>query len=303
MKHPFTWPLLILAFLLSLLPRPVFLFFGRGLGSLLRVLRFRRDVVEQNLAIAFPEWTAEEREKFIRKNYAHTGIVFLEILRAFYGFTRFLDKYCLVEGGENVQRARAHGKGVIILSAHMGNWEVLVGAGAYQLPCPVTMVTKRLKPEWLQNLAEATRARFGVKMAFEPKTMPTILAELKNNGLVGIVLDQYTGAPVGARVPFFGVAVGSHTVLAKLALRTGAVVVPAISYRRADGKYVSRFEPEVPLIQNENLDEAILINTARFVAYTEKWIREFPEQWLWIHRRFKGDLSPLAPNRVGEMLK
>ncbi len=301
--HPFTWPFLFLAFLLSLLPRAGFLFCGRMLGHFLMLFGFRREVVEQNLNLAFPCWTKTERQVFLKKNYEHYGILFLEMLRSFYRLDQFLDGNCIVEGEENLRRGFAKGKGVFVLSGHLGNWEVLVGAGSYLLKAPVTMVTKRLKPAWLHEFTERTRARLGVKMAFEPKTMQGILRALKNNEIVGFVMDQYAGAPVGARVPFFGVPVGSQTALAMLALRTGATVIPATSYRRSDGKYVARFEPELPLLQHENLDQAILLNTAQFVSYTERWIREVPEQWLWIHRRWKGDLSPLAPHCVGEMLK
>lgn len=301
--HPLTWPFRLFSFSLSILPRRIFLLMGSELGRLLRWFGFRRSVVEENLSLAFPKWTANERADFLRKNYQHYGILFLEILRFFFRFDRFLDHYCEVEGGENVRRALAKGKGAFVMTAHLGNWEVLTGCGAYRLKVPCTMVTKRLKPAWLHNLAESTRARLGVKMAFEPKTMQGVLRGLKSNGLVGFVMDQYTGAPVGARVPFFGVPVGSQTALAMLALRTGASVIPAVAYRRPDGRYVARFEPELPVIQHPDIDQAVLLNTAQFVAHTERWIREWPEQWLWIHRRWKGDLSALPPNCPGEMLK
>lgn len=116
-------------------------------------------------------------------------------------------------------------------------------------------------------------------------------------------MDQFAGAPVGARVPLFGIPVGSHTALAALAIRTGAPVIPTIAYRKANGSYVMRFEEPIPLLQSEDPELAIIKNTANYVAHTERWIREFPEQWLWIHRRWKGDLSPLPPNSAGEMLK
>lgn len=133
--------------------------------------------------------------------------------------------------------------------------------------------------------------------------MAPIKRALKNNQIVGFVMDQYAGAPVGARVPFFGVPVGSHTALAALALRTDVPVLPAIAIRKPDGRYLLRFDPILETIQHEDPKEAVLLNTAQYVKHTEGWIKEFPLQWMWVHRRWKGDLSPLPPHAVGEMLK
>jgi KDO2-lipid IV(A) lauroyltransferase len=166
-----------------------------------------------------------------------------------------------------------------------------------------TIVTKELKPGWFHRVVTVTRELLGVKMACEPRTMSGILREFKNQGIVGFVMDQYAGAPVGARVPFFGKPVGSHTALAALALRTGVPVVPALAVRRPNGRYLVRFEPVIPLVSRPEPEQAIVANTAGFVRHTEAWVREFPEQWLWIHRRWKGDLSPLRAGAEGEILR
>lgn len=293
-----------LAFFLALLPRRIFFIFAGLIGSLLYLLGFRKQVVMDNVTLAYPTMSTEEKQKLLRDNYRHYGILFLELLRFFSRFDRFLEKECSVEGEENLRQALAKGRGVLILTAHISNWEVIVGYGSHVLKVPATMVTKQLKPKWLHDLSERTRARLGTKMAFEPKTLRVVLKSLQRGEIVGFVMDQYTGAPVGARVPFFGIPVGSHTALATLALRTKAAVVPGFAYRLPDGKYRVRFEPEIPLIENnENLELAVLQNTANYVRRTESWVREFPEQWLWIHKRWKGDLSPLAPNIIGEILK
>ena len=189
------------------------------------------------------------------------------------------------------------------MTAHLGNWEALTALGARELGVPVNMVTKQLKPAWLHRLVETERSLLRIKMAFEPRTMPTIMRALKKGELVGFVMDQFAGAPVGARVPFFGKPVGSHVALATLALRMNVPVVPAIAIRKPDGRYKVRFEPQIPLVDSGDKGMDIIQNTANYVAHTERWIRDYPEQWLWIHRRWKGDLSPLAPNSVGEMLK
>lgn len=292
----------LIGFFFSFIPRAAFLFMGRCLGALLRLCGFRKKVAEENLKHAFPDWSKEAIQLFLISFYQNLGILFLELICSFYRFDRFLQRAQVV-GGENLKNALAQGKGVFVMTAHLGNWEVLTISGPQLFHTKVTMVTKELKPKWFHRLVSVTRSLLGVKMACEPKTMQGILRALKNKEIVGFVMDQYTGAPVGARVPFFGKPVGSHTALAALAKRTGVPVVPAISYRDKSGNYVIRFEPSLPLLNDPDTDTAILMNTANYVKHTEGWIREFPEQWLWIHRRWKGDLSPLPPKSFGEMLR
>lgn len=293
----------LLGWILSFFPRPLFLLLGRGLGALLFLVGFRTNIAQKNIELAFPDWSAEKKADLLHAHFTHLGILFLEIFRSFYRFDDFVRRYSDVEGEEHLRAALAKGKGIFVLTAHLGNWEVLTASGPTLFSTGVTMVTKELKPKGLHRAVKVTRELLGVKMACEPRTMPGILRELKNKGIVGFVMDQFTGAPYGARVPFFGLPVGSHTALATLALRTEAPIVPALSFRQANGRYLIRFEPELSLIRDENLEKATILNTAFYVKHTEAWVRERPEQWMWIHRRWKGDLSPLPPHSVGEMLK
>jgi KDO2-lipid IV(A) lauroyltransferase len=293
----------LLALPLSLLPRKLFLFLGRAFGALLFRCGFRVPIARANLELAYPEKSEAAREALLKESYEELGVLGLEILRWFFKFDRFMERYCDVEGGEHLSAAIAEEKGVFALTAHLGNWEVLAASGPAFFGTPVTMVTKELKPAWVHRLIEVTRALLGVKMACEPRTMPGILRALKRKEIVGFVMDQYAGAPVGARVPFFGIPVGSHTALAALALRTGAPVVPAIAVRKKDGRYLLRYEPALKIIEKDDPDAAVLANTVLFVRHTEAWVREFPAQWLWIHRRWKGDLSPLPPQAEGVMLR
>lgn len=292
----------LIALPLSLLPRRLFLWLGRGLGAVLEVAGFRAAVVRANLDLAFPEWAEERKERLFRDQYRELGVLFLEILRMFYRFDRFFERYAVVEGAEHLRAALAGGRGALVMTAHLGNWELLSVAGRAVFLTEVTMVTKRLRPSWLHRALAVTRALLGVRMACEPRTMPEVLRGLGKGGIVGFVMDQYAGAPVGARVPFFGKPVGSHTALAALALRTRAPVVPAVAVRRPDGRYLVRFEAPLRLEERECGEAALIANTALFVRYTESWVREFPSQWLWVHRRWKGDLSPLPPQAEGEML-
>jgi KDO2-lipid IV(A) lauroyltransferase len=293
----------LLALPLFFLPRPVFVRLGYLAGALVRRAGFREEIARANIELAFPEMRAEDREALLRQSFRELGVLWLELIHLFYRFDRFLDKYCDTEGVEHLDAARAGGKGAFVLTSHLGNWEVMAAAAPNLAHAPALMVTKRLKPAWLHRVFEVTRSLLKVRMALEPRTVQDILRALKRNDIVGMVMDQYAGAPVGARVPFFGKPVGSQTALALLALRTGAPVVPAFAVRRPNGRYLVRFEPALKLEERGDPDATVLANTALFVRHVEGWIRQYPAQWLWIHRRWKGDLSPLPSGSEGEMLK
>jgi Kdo2-lipid IVA lauroyltransferase/acyltransferase len=287
---------------LGLIPRPLFLVLGRTLGKILLALGFRSEVARENIALALPELRPEEREFLLKGSFGELGILFLELLRFFYRFPSFVERNTVLENQHYLKDALAQGKGVLVSTAHLGNWEVLAAAGPVLVGVSSTMVTKSLKPQWLQRIVVVVRELMGVKMAFEPKTLSQVMRALRNKEIVGFVMDQYAGAPVGARVPFFGKPVGSHTALATIALRTGAPIVPGVAVRDVKGRYHVKFYPPIPLPEAASFEEKVLKLTAALVAQVESMVREYPEQWLWIHRRWKGDLSPLPQGAIGEML-
>jgi len=270
---------------------------GQFLGRLLWLLGPRLKVVRQNLEMAFPgdDESAIRKRKDIEVNaYEHVANLFLEILMLLGPMKYFITHKTKAVGYENVKKAMDHGKGVIMLASHLGNWEIMAAKGGEQVG-NVLMVTKRLKPKWLHRVIEQGRLQCGVTATYEPRTYKDILAQLKKGGTVGIVLDQYAGPPIGIRVPFFGCPVGTHSVVAVLAKRTGAAVVPVYNVMQPDGTYIVCAEPEIPWIRDENPSREIAVNTAHYSSLVEKKIYQSPEQWLWLHRRFKGDLSPLKP--------
>ncbi|MCO5141760.1 MAG: lysophospholipid acyltransferase family protein [Oligoflexia bacterium] len=291
----------LISLFLQLLPRFIFLKIGAFLGRSLLYFGFRRDVVENNFKIV-----SESKEPIndinIQAFYEQFGILLIEFLSSFYKYERIIRKIVTIENVEYLNKAQAKGLGVLVMTSHMANWEILPMTGVEVLHKKVTMVTKRLKPDWFHRIVFVTRELMGIKMALEPRTMKDVLKALKNKEIVGFVMDQYAGAPVGARVHFFDKPTGSHTALANIALRTEAPVVPATVIRQKNGKFIVRFEPEIEIRNTGELENDVIYNTAQFVSHTERWVRENPNQWLWMHRRWKGDLSPLSPNSYGEML-
>ncbi|MCM2322266.1 MAG: lysophospholipid acyltransferase family protein [Oligoflexia bacterium] len=266
-----------------------------ALGALLRKVGLRAGVVRRNLELAFPG-DPEARQRYFVESYRHLAALGLEILLHFGPMRRYVLRHAELRGLENWKAAHDAGKGVIFLSNHVGNWEIMAAAGALHGGMDLMIVTKLLKPEWLHRAIERSRRRCGVSATYEPRTLKDVLRHLGRGGTVGFVLDQYAGPPVGVRVPFFGVAVGTSTALATLARRTGAAVLPVANYRKPSGDFVIEVRPALAwrTVSNEEPILEIAANTAAYASEMEKDILAHPDQWLWIHRRFKGDLSPLT---------
>jgi KDO2-lipid IV(A) lauroyltransferase len=265
---------------------------GKSIGVLLRALKLRRGVVEQNLGIAFKDEPGR-RAALQKDAYTHLGSLGLEILMLLGPMKRYVMRNSELVGVEHWREAKARGKGVLFLASHVGNWEVMAATGAIKGGMDLMLVTKHLKPEWLHQAIERGRARCGVRATYEPRTLKDVLSHLKKNGTVGFVLDQYAGPPVGVRVPVFGVPVGTTTAVATLARRTGATVLPVVNYREPGGRWKVVIRPPMAWSASEDAAYELAANTARYAAEIERDIYAHPEQWLWIHRRFKGELGPL----------
>lgn len=272
-----------------LAPWPLKRALARGLGWIFRLLSLRRTVIDSNLKTA----GMAPSDQLLNEAYAHLGFLTFEFLMLFCGMRWFVKRKVTLTGYDHVRRAQREGKGVFFLSSHVGNWEVMAAAGAVLEGCPLMLVTKRLKPAAFHQAVEKARERCGVSGTYEPQTLRDVFRALKSNAVVGFVLDQYAGAPVGVRVPFLGVPVGTSNALATLVKRTGAAVVPVVNYRLADGNWRVEIEPALSWVSDADPHRELALNTAHYAKVIEAHVRLHPEQWLWTHRRFKGDLSPL----------
>ncbi len=290
-----------LAWAYYLLPRFLRRAGSRLLAGFLRTVGFRAKVIRENLAIAYPGDTEEARRtraELFKAAYTHLGQLFLEILMLVGPMRRFVQRESVLLGAqENYIPAQKMGRGVILLSSHVGNWEVMGATGGVHAQIDPLFVTKLLKPAWMHRAIEEGRKACRVFGTYEPRTFRDVLKALKAGGAVGIVLDQFAGPPVGIRVPVFGVPVGTHSVIAMLVKRTGAPVIPVVNHRLPDGRFIVEMLPPLEWIAHEDPNYELALNTANYAKFLEGHIRQYPEQWLWSHRRFKGDLGPL---REGE---
>lgn len=203
-----------------------------------------------------------------------------------------------IVGEEHLKEAYAQGKGVLFLGLHLGNGDFGIAAMS-RLGWPVSLISKEFKSKWLNDLWFGMRAKHGTQFISPEKSSFQILRALKAKRVVFFVLDQFMGPPIGCRTKFFGRETGTAMGLAIMAERSGAPVVPSYTYRDRDGRHVIVFEAEISwqdatLLGNggSNGDEStrdknIASMTQIYTDKIEGMIREHPEQWMWIHRRWK----------------
>lgn len=269
-------------------------------GKLLyHLLPFRRNVVLGNLRRAFGHVLAEPDIRRLAQAYwAHFARFLVEFVRLPLMSPEGRKAWVRVENIEIPIRAHEQGKGLLLLTGHFGNWEVATVAGMGQFPQYHRLfhfVRRPLKPLWLNDFITRRFQRSGFGTLAKRGSLDAILELLSSGAILVYVLDQHAGGKEGVTVDFLGRPAGTFKSLAVLALNTGAPVIPACCWRQPDGSHVLRFEEPLPLIENEDTSEAIRQNTRAYNAALEQMLLRHPEQWIWMHRRWK--TSPPARAR------
>jgi KDO2-lipid IV(A) lauroyltransferase len=203
-----------------------------------------------------------------------------------------------VENVEAPVRAHRQGKGVLLLTGHLGNWEVATVGGISQFPEYRDLfhfVRRPLKPRWLNDFVTRRFRSSGFSTLGKRGSLDSILDLLAAGAIIVYVFDQHAGSRDGIPVDFLGHPASTFKSLAVLALNTGAPVIPACCWREPDGTHVLRFEDPQPLIEGEDICEAIRRNTRSYNAALERMLLRHPEQWIWMHRRWKSRVPRPAP--------
>lgn len=272
---------------LGQLPKPLAVAAGRGMGRLAYHVggRLRRTGF-RNLELAFPDKSEEERAQILRGCFINLGRLLGEVSHFPYvtpdGLRRLID----CEGLEHLEAARARGRGVILFTGHLGAWE-LSSFALSAFGHPLSFLVRRIDNPLIEQLIEKTRTRFGNRSIDKRAAARSMLKVLHAGETLGILVDLNTQPHEGVFVDFFGIPASTTAGLAAIALRTDAAVLPTFAPWDAErGRFLLRIEPPLTINRTGDEQEDIRQLTARFTNVIEQYVRRYPEQWLWIHKRW-----------------
>lgn len=289
MKERFEyWLVLAVARTLGWLPRRLARLLVRVLtwSCYLGLSRLRR-VGERNLELALPELPSKARRKILRHVFRNLGWQMVEFCRLPRYSAENTRGWIRTEGLEHYLAAKAKQRGVLVLTGHLGAWEL---SSFYHslMGNPMGMVIRRLDNRLLDDYVNSMRCLHGNKVLHKDDFARGLLTAMRAGETVGILMDTNMTPPQGVFVNFFGIPACTASGLARIAVRTDAAVVPTFTiWDPALRKYRLRFDPALKFVRTGNDEEDIVSNTQLFTKVIEDYVRRYPDQWLWLHRRWK----------------
>jgi KDO2-lipid IV(A) lauroyltransferase len=278
-----------------ILPRPLAFRAGEIVGELMfRAMKRRRAIGYKNLDIAFGDTLSmREKDRILRANFRNLGKSLAEVIHFPKMRTAYLQEKVHIVGQEHYLAARSKGKGVIYLTAHFGNWEMSSHAQS-ALGYPMSIIVRPLDNRYLDRVVARLRTIHGNTLLPRRNGLKQMIAALKRNETIGILMDQNTLRSKGIFVDFLGKPACTTPVIALLALRYEVPVIPAFIVRTGFDTHTVYLGSEVAIQQTDDTQNDIALNTARFNTIIEDFIRRYPDQWFWVHNRWKNQPIPDA---------
>jgi KDO2-lipid IV(A) lauroyltransferase len=273
---------------IGVLPRPLARALGILLGQLIYLFHGKlRRVGLRNLTLAFPDMSEPQRRKILRSVFTSLGRQLAEVC-LFPRYTREnVPDVVIYDGFENFDRAFGRGKGVLFLTAHLGGWELSAFAHSIY-GHPLSFLMRPLDNPYLDRMMREYRTLHGNQSIDKDDPTRGLLRALKEGKVVGFLMDTNMTPQQGIFVDYFGIPACTASGLARIALRTDAAVVPGFTlWDSRLGKYILRFDPALTLIRTGDLEADLAANTQLFTKVIEDFVRRYPDQWLWVHRRWK----------------
>lgn len=278
-----------LFFTMSRIPYRIAQFGGKVIGILFSLVPMnRRGVALENILRSFDgDMRPEDCRKLLMKIYVHFGRMLFEVPHILRLNRQNLSRYVVFENEDNLREALARDKGVFILTAHFGNWELMSAAVRIHFEREAAIVVRPLDFTPLDRMIGRLRTRFGTEVIPKQRAMRRIFSAIKEKKILGILLDQNVAWYEGVFLPFFGRWACTNKGLAQIALKTGAPVIPVFPVRQEDGRHRIIIEKEITLEITGDKTKDVEENTILFTRVIENYIRRYPDQWFWFHKRWK----------------
>ncbi|MFA4919778.1 MAG: lysophospholipid acyltransferase family protein [Thermodesulfovibrionales bacterium] len=280
---------IVLSIPLAILPLRLALKVGDMLGLLLfHVWGSRRRIAIDNLSKCVSAGAiriTEPAKTIIRKNFINLGRSFIEVIKIYYGLGEKIIRSVRIEGLEHFKTAQSKGKGILLLSGHCGNWEILAIAMSLKISSG-SGIARPINNPYVNKIIERVRRKYGNEVIYKKGALKPIMKKLKNNECIGILMDQAVIPEEGYVLDFLGRGAWTTKTPALIARKTEAAAMPVFMHRH-DGGHTITLYPQVELSGNNDRETAVKEDTAKFSSYIENYIKEHPTEWLWIHRRWK----------------
>jgi KDO2-lipid IV(A) lauroyltransferase len=280
---------ILLSIPLAVLPLRWALKAGDVLGLLLfHAWGSRRRIATENLKKSVSSHAmklSQPVEDVIRNNFRNLGRSFTEVIKIYYGLGKPIIDSVGMAGTENLLAAKAKGNGILFITGHCGNWELLAIAAATKLS-DISVVARPINNPYLNDIVEKVRKRYGNSVIYKKGALKPIMQTLKKDGIVGILMDQAVISDEGYVIDFLGRGAWTTKMPALIARKTGAAVLPAFIHREGRGHKII-IHAEVELSKSSDTEAAVKEDTLTFSRSIEGYVKEYPSEWLWIHRRWK----------------
>jgi len=262
---------------------------GDALGLLIYVFwRSKRKIALDNICSAVERGALalmEDPQAVIRRNFRNVGKLIIEVIKIYYGFGESIFRTVELRGAENFSKAKKKGKGVMFITGHCGNWELMAVYLSMSLGRAI-IVARKQNNDYLNWFIERTREKYGNHIIYKQGALKQILTALKKNETVALLMDQSVIRSEGLIIHFLGKNAYAMKTPAIIARKTGAAVVP-LFIRRTEKGHIIDIQEEIPLVTGDDSDTALLHDTINFSKPIEEYIKKYPSDWLWIHRRWK----------------
>jgi len=291
---------------ISRIPKSYIIVLGKVLGTILyHTDVYHRRIIRRNMQFSHPQWSSNQIQKLVKRCCLHFGITTLEILQMSLFSSEDIIRSTRIKGDKYLIDALARQKGVVLVSGHLGNWEMAWQFSPCYLNRHIFAVAKRMRNPYFDRFLHNLRTRFGNQIIYKKGALPDLMQALRHEKIVAILMDISRRFD-GVEVQFFGRRATATPAAALLALRCKSPVIPAFCHRNKNGDLVIQIEPPVEMARTNDLRNDLQINTQAISARVERAIRQYPEQWFWTLKRWKDfypDLYPESEKRLKSIKK